>query len=147
MGPALRRDGFGGVGGSPAKVVFAVGADAEVSRIAIDAGLEAGVEGMAAGRERHVLPSLKKIAVSLHYRAGGRVECLEESIVELDRRVGVIAGGKAGCGACDADGGLEHQTRRDGARVSSDDIALAIDVLNAEGWIDGGLVGICCGTG
>ena len=44
-------------------------------------------------------------------------------------------------------GRLENQARRNGARVRADDVALAVDVLHAEGRVDGGLIGIGGGPG
>ena len=55
--------------------------------------------------------------------------------------------GKPGRGTNDADGGLENQARRDGARIRADYITLPIDVFDAECRIDRGLVGIGRGAG
>ena len=104
MCATLRGDEFSGVGGSSSKVVFAVGADAEVGCVAIDADLEAGFESVAGGGEGHVLAALEEVAVCLHDGAGGGVEGFKEAVVELDRGVGRVGGGKAWRGTRDADG-------------------------------------------
>ena len=79
--------------------------------------------------------------------AGGGVEGLEQSIVEFDRGVGMIGRGKARCRARDTDGRLKDQVRRGSARPCAHHIALTVDVLDAEGGIDGRLVGIGGGSG
>jgi hypothetical protein len=54
------------------------------------------LECVAAGGVRFLRP-WNKIAVSLHHGAGSGVERLIESVVEFDRRVGVVIGvGKPG---------------------------------------------------
>ena len=100
---ALRRDEDGRVGGAAAEVVFAVGADAEVCGVAIEARLGAELEGVAAGGSGEVLLALEEIAVGLHDRSGGGVEAFKEAVVELDRGVSVVGRGKAGRGARDAE--------------------------------------------
>ena len=50
--PLCEWNGFRGIGGAAAKVVFAVGADAEVGGVAIEPRLEAGFERMARSSER-----------------------------------------------------------------------------------------------
>jgi hypothetical protein len=144
---ALRGNELRGIGGSTAKVVFAVGADAEVRGVPIEAGFNAGLEGVGSGGEGDVLTALKEIAVGLHDRAGIGIEGFIEAVVEFDGGIRVVGGRKAGRGAGDADGGLKHKARRDGAGVSANDIALMVVVLNAEGRIDGGLIRICGGAG
>ena len=74
MRAALRGDGFRGIGRAAAEVVFAIGADAEVGGVAIDADLRAGLEGMAAGGVGDVLAAVEEVAVGLHHRAAGGVE-------------------------------------------------------------------------
>ena len=48
MRSALRGNEFGGVGGSAAEVVLAVGADAEVGGVAIEADFDAGLKAWRA---------------------------------------------------------------------------------------------------
>ncbi len=147
MGAALRGNGLRGIGSSAAEVVFAVGAGAKVSGIAVGAELYSCLEGVGAGGEGDILPALKEVAIGLHDGTGGGVEGLKKSIVELDRGVSVVRGRKAGRGARDADGRFESKARRDGARVGSYDVALTINILNTESLIDGGLIGIGGGAG
>ncbi len=144
---ALRGNRLGSIGRAAAKIVFAVGADAEVGGVAIEARLEAGLEGMARGGEGEILSALKKIAVGLHHRSGRGVECLEQAVAEFYGGVGAVGCGKARRGTSDAHRGLEREPRRNGARVCRHHVALVVDVLDAEGGIDGRLVWIGGGTG
>ena len=97
---------------------------------------------MIGGSERHVLAALKEIPVGLHHGAGSGIEGLEEPVAELDRWVGVVGCRKARRGAGDGDGRFKHKARGDRAGIGAGNIALAIDVLDGEGKIDGGLIGI-----
>ena len=147
VGAALREDVFCGVGGAAAEVVFAIGADAEIGGIAIETRLDASLDDVTAPGPGDELTTMKEISIGLHDRTPGRVECLEGSVVELDCRVGQVRRGKAWRAAGDADQRFEDQARRCCMCPGSNHIALMIDVRDAEGWIDGGLIWIGGGPG
>src|SRR5215472_12712290 len=86
------------VGRTAAEVILAVDSHSEVGSVAIEADFDACLEGVIPPRVCNVLLALKQVAVGLLHRSGGRVECLEQSVIELDAGVGVIGGWKPGCG-------------------------------------------------
>ena len=144
---AGRRNCLGGIGGAGAKSILAVGADAEVCGVAVDARLETGLDGVARSGEGEVLTALEEVAVGLHHRAGRAVKRLEETIAEDERGIYVVVRGEARRGARDADGGLEHHAWRKVPCPGTDYVALAVNVLDGEGRVDGGLAGIGGGAG
>ena len=139
---ALRRNVHRRIGGASAEVVFAVGADSEIGRVAIQPDFAAGLDGVLPGDDGEVLLALEEIAIGGHDRSASGVESLVEPVVELDGGVGVVRGGKLRGGSGKADRALKGEARRDGAGVGDNAVALMVHISDAEGWINGGLVGV-----
>ena len=100
---ALRGNEFGGVGRAAAEIVFAVGTDAEVRRVPIDANFAPASMRGARGKA-DVLAALEEVAVSLHHRAGIGIESFKQTIVEFDCWIRVVLRWKTRRGTVDADG-------------------------------------------
>ena len=145
--PLWGGDGFGGVGRAAAKIVFAVRTHPEIRGIAIDPDFHPGFERVIAPGIGKVLAALEEVTVGLHDRSGCRIEGLKDAVDELDSRIGVVEGWKAGSRARDAKGRFQGEARRTAARPRAHNVALAVDVFNAEGGIDGRLVRVGCRPG
>src|ERR1700735_2982145 len=74
------------------------------------------------------------------------VSWLIGAVIELDRGICEIGGGKRRSGAGDADGRLPYQPWGDGSGVGQDQVALVIEVANAKRGIDHRLIGVSGGT-
>ena len=142
MQAARRVDRLRCVRRASAKIVFAVGTDAEVRRIAVDARFKAGPNRMPARRVQDRLAPLEQVAVRLHHRAGRRIECLKQSVAKLHRRIRVVRRGKTRRRARNADQRLQNHARRDRPCVRPHHVALVIDVLHAKCGIDCRLIRI-----
>ncbi len=91
------------VDGSSAEVVFAVGTDAEVGGVAIEAGFYAGLNDVAAGCPGEVLLALEEVSKGGHYGSGGGIEGFIEAVCKFQSRVSVVGSGKRWRGARDAE--------------------------------------------
>jgi hypothetical protein len=142
MHSALRWNIHWRIGGASAKVVFAVRASAEIGGVAVQPELAARLNDVPPGNDGEALLSLEEVAVGGHDRSTRDVETLVESVVELDRRIGVVRRRKLWCGPGKADGALKGEAWRDGAGVSHNAVALVVNVGDSEGRVDRGLVWI-----
>ena len=127
---------------SSTEVILPIRADAEVGGVAIEADFASSFECMLAGGDGKVLAQLEKIAVDADDCAGRLIEWFVGAVIELDRGIGEIGGGKGRSGAGDADGRLPCQPWGDDSRVGQHQVALVIDVANAKRGIDHRLIGV-----
>ncbi len=90
----------------------AVRADAEICSVAVEARFETGLERVFARRVGHSLADVEQVPIRLHHGSGRRIERFVETIAKLHRGIGVIRGGKSGCGSFHAQQRFKSQSRR-----------------------------------
>src|SRR5690349_16272884 len=144
MRPGLGSNIHRRVGDATAKIVFPIWACPKIGRIAIQPKLAAEFPLMPAGSEREILCELEKIAERSLHRSCGRVKCLEQSIIELQRRIGLVRRRERRRRANDAENRFEAESRRNRPGVRSRDVTLTVDVAHAETRIEHRLIGIRC---